>query len=129
MDGTGRTLLTRAASTTQAGFEPWTSSLCGHVAQGESMAQAILRAARDELDLLVSDPEPVLAKHRSRLVIDEDTIGDQSCPVYRACARRETLPDSKGSRTGAGWRGTRSLHMFFVTRAATANRCATSSPR
>ena len=54
-DDAGRVLLTRRALNKRAFPGIWTNSFCGHPAPDESMDDAVVRRARDELGVDIAD--------------------------------------------------------------------------
>lgn len=83
-DDQQRTLLTRRADAKRTWPGVWTNAFCGHPAPGEPLPDAVHRRALDELGTRVSDPEPVLPHFRYRAVMDDGTVENEVCPVFRA---------------------------------------------
>jgi isopentenyl-diphosphate delta-isomerase len=84
-DDAGRVLLTRRALDKQAFPGIWTNSFCGHPAPGESLDDAVVRRARDELGVDVVDVHCVLPDFRYHAIDADGVAENEVCPVF--CAR------------------------------------------
>jgi isopentenyl-diphosphate Delta-isomerase len=89
----GRVLLTRRAllKTTWPGV--WTNSFCGHPMPGEELRDAVHRRALAELGLEITDIRLVLPDFRYRAVDASGIVENEVCPVFRAVAVGEPVPN------------------------------------
>jgi isopentenyl-diphosphate Delta-isomerase len=86
LDDEGRVLVTRRALSKKAWPGVWTNSVCGHPAPDESFEDAIVRRARDELGLEVTDIEIAVPDFRYRAVDASGVVEHEICPVFTARA-------------------------------------------
>lgn len=93
-DPDGRFLATRRALTKQTWPGVWTNTCCGHPAPDESLGDAATRRLRDELGLRVDTPEIVLPDFAYRAVSPEGLVENEFCPVLRADADRDPVPEA-----------------------------------
>jgi len=84
-DDEGRVLLTRRALDKKAFPGVWTNSFCGHPAPEEPLEDAVIRRARTELGVDLSDLRCVLPDFRYRAVDAGGVVENEVCPVF--CAR------------------------------------------
>ncbi len=90
-DRADRLLITRRApGKTFAGI--WTNSFCGHPRPGESLDDAVVRRAQDELRLDVTEVRLVLPDFRYRAEQD-GIVENEMCPVFTARAVGAIAPD------------------------------------
>lgn len=82
-DGRGDLLLTRRASSKATVPGVWTNPFCGHPAPGEPMDTAIVRRARQELDLEIDALRLVLPGFRYRAE-QGGVFENEMCPVFVA---------------------------------------------
>jgi isopentenyl-diphosphate delta-isomerase len=85
-DDDGRVLLTRRALDKRAFPGVWTNSFCGHPAPDEPMEAAVIRRARAELGVDVTDLRCVLPEFRYRAVDAGGVVENEVCPVFSARA-------------------------------------------
>lgn len=84
-DDAGRVLLTRRALDKRAFPGVWTNSFCGHPAPDESVPDAVVRRARDELGVEITELHCVLPEFRYHAVDSSGVVENEICPVF--CAR------------------------------------------
>ena len=87
----------------------WTNSFCGHPAPGEDMTDAIIRRAKHELGITVSDVQLVLPDFRYRAVDSSGIVENEICPVYRAVTTDAAAPNPD-EVDEFDWVDPRSLH-------------------
>lgn len=93
LDGSGRVLVTRRALTKLTWPGVWTNSVCGHPGPGESMPDAIIRRAQEELGLAVTDIVTVAPDFRYRAVDASGIVENEICPVHIARTDAEPQPN------------------------------------
>lgn len=93
VDAAGRTLLTRRAASKRTWPGAWTNTFCGHPGPGEPVEDALHRRAWDELGARIGDAGTVLPDFRYRAVMDDGTVENEICPVYRARLLGEPAPN------------------------------------
>ncbi len=84
-DEAGQVLLTRRALDKRTFPGVWTNSFCGHPAPDESVDDAVVRRAREELGVDVVGLSCELPDFRYRAVDAEGVLENEVCPVF--CAR------------------------------------------
>jgi isopentenyl-diphosphate delta-isomerase len=89
----GRFLATRRSRRKRVWPGVWTNSVCGHPAPGESFIAAIERRLEQELGMVASSIELVLARHVYRAPPFRGIVEHEFCPVYVARATREPCPN------------------------------------
>jgi isopentenyl-diphosphate delta-isomerase len=85
-DDAGRVLVTRRALGKRTWPGVWTNSVCGHPAPGEDSADAVVRRARHELGLELTDLELVVPDFRYRATDASGLVENEVCPIYSARA-------------------------------------------
>lgn len=92
-DAAGRLLLTRRARTKRTWPGLLTNSCCGHPAPGEDIVDAVRRRIRQELGVDAADTTLILPRFRYRAVMPDGVVENEMCPVFRARADAEPVPD------------------------------------
>lgn len=88
----GEVLITRRALSKKTWPGVWTNSACGHPGPEESMEEAIIRRARDELGLELADVQIALPDFRYRAVDASGVVENEICPVFTARAVGDPKP-------------------------------------
>jgi isopentenyl-diphosphate delta-isomerase len=91
-DEAGQVLLTRRALEKPAFPGVWTNSFCGHPAPNESLADAVLRRADQELGLGIAELRCVIPSFRYHAVASDGVVENEICPVF--CGRAVGTVDS-----------------------------------
>lgn len=81
-DKGGQVLLTRRALGKLTFPGVWTNSLCGHPSPSETVDDAVVRRARQELGLEIAEMRCVLPGFRYRAVSSEGVVENEICPVF-----------------------------------------------
>ena len=92
LDGRGRILLTRRATTKRTWPGVWTNSFCGHPRPDEEPEAAVGRYAAHELGIAVRDVRCVLPSFRYRAVDPSGVVENEVCPVFVASSDDEISP-------------------------------------
>jgi isopentenyl-diphosphate Delta-isomerase len=92
-DDDGRVLLTRRALDKRAFPGIWTNSFCGHPAPDESVEDAVVRRARKELGVEITDVRCVLTDFRYRATDASGVVENELCPVFAARAASPVVAD------------------------------------
>ena len=85
----GSVLVTRRALHKPTWPGVWTNSVCGHPAPGEDLADAVVRRARQELGIAVSDLRLALPAFRYEAVMAGGVRENEMCPVFTAVTEDE----------------------------------------
>lgn len=95
LDDDGRILVTRRALGKRSWPGVWTNSFCGHPRPGEDLTDAVVRHARRELGVDVSDVTPLIPDFTYRAVDASGVVEHEFCPVFtaRAASPLEPSPD------------------------------------
>jgi isopentenyl-diphosphate delta-isomerase len=91
-DGEGRILVTRRALQKRTWPGVWTNSFCGHPGPGESIDDAVVRRAVDELGASIENLTVVLPDFRYRAVDASGVVEYEICPVYTATVTGDLAP-------------------------------------
>ncbi|MDQ1583941.1 MAG: isopentenyl-diphosphate Delta-isomerase [Microbacteriaceae bacterium] len=91
-DGEGRILVTRRAIGKLTWPGVWTNSFCGHPGPGESIEDAVIRRASDELGIRLENLTLVLPDFRYRAVDPSGVVENEVCPVFTATTTSELTP-------------------------------------
>jgi isopentenyl-diphosphate delta-isomerase len=86
VDDRGRVLVTRRALSKVTWPGVWTNSVCGHPWPGEEVPDAVVRRARQELGLGLTDVTEVLPSFAYRAVDASGVVENEVCPVFTARA-------------------------------------------
>ncbi|CAM3567116.1 isopentenyl-diphosphate Delta-isomerase [Isoptericola cucumis] len=89
----GQVLVTRRALSKSTWPGVWTSSVCGHPRDGESVGQAVRRHGRHELGVDVTALELVLPSFRYRAVDAAGVVENEVCPVLFGFADGPPTPN------------------------------------
>ncbi|MGQ7787857.1 isopentenyl-diphosphate Delta-isomerase [Nesterenkonia sp. PF2B19] len=89
----GQVLVTRRSLTKRTWPGVWTNSFCGHPAPGESLEEAVVRHARHELTIEVTDVTPVLPDFSYRAVDASGVVEHEICPVVTAALDGDPVPN------------------------------------
>ncbi len=89
----GDVLVTRRALTKATWPGVWTNSVCGHPGPDEGPADAVVRRARQELGLALTDVREVLPSFAYRAVDASGLVENEVCPVFAARADADPFPD------------------------------------
>jgi isopentenyl-diphosphate delta-isomerase len=92
-DDEGRLLVTRRAEGKQTFPGMWTNTVCGHPGPDEDDDAAIVRRARFELGVDVSDVRPALPGYRYRAEF-RGVVENEICPVYLGRFSGEPAPEA-----------------------------------
>jgi isopentenyl-diphosphate delta-isomerase len=91
-DGEGRILVTRRALGKLTWPGVWTNSFCGHPGPGESIEDAVIRRASDELGIRLENLALVLPDFRYRAVDPAGIVENEVCPVFTATTTSQIWP-------------------------------------
>lgn len=80
----GKTLVTRRADSKKVWPSVWTNSVCGHPAPGEAFEDAIMRRAKFELGMDISDITKILPDYSYKTPPYNGIIEHEFCPVFFA---------------------------------------------
>lgn len=93
VDERGLVLVTRRALSKASWPGVWTNSVCGHPGPGEPVADAVVRRARQELGLELTDVREVLGSFAYRAVDASGIVENEVCPVFSAQVVGDMAPD------------------------------------
>lgn len=89
----GLVLMTRRALGKRTWPGVWTNAFCGHPRPGEEMADAVVRHARGELGVGITDLSAALPAFRYRAVAADGIVENEICPVFTAYTDDALAPD------------------------------------
>lgn len=92
-DDAAQVLLTRRALDKRTFAGVWTNSFCGHPAPDESVDEAVVRRARQELGLDIAELRCVLPDFRYHAVASDGVVENEVCPVFCGRAVGTVNPD------------------------------------
>jgi isopentenyl-diphosphate Delta-isomerase len=92
-DPLGRVLVTRRALRKATWPGVWTNSLCGHPGPSEPVEAAVVRRAREELGIRLTDVRVVLPDFAYRAVDPSGVVENEVCPVLAAGTGDEPAPE------------------------------------
>ena len=81
-DDAGLVLMTRRALGKRTFPGVWTNSFCGHPAPDEPVSEAVVRRARQELGVGITDLRCVLPQFRYHAVASDGVVENEICPVF-----------------------------------------------
>lgn len=102
IDGEGRVLLSQRALDKATWPGVWTNSCCGHPAPGEPITDAVRRRLRQELGTSAHEIDLILPRFRYRAVMENGMVENEMCPVFRARAASDLMPDPR-EVAGTAW--------------------------
>jgi isopentenyl-diphosphate delta-isomerase len=88
----GELLITQRAHGKKVWPSVWTNSCCGHPMPDESREDAIVRRARYELGIEISDIQLIISDYRYTTPPYNGIIENEYCPVFIARAKSEPRP-------------------------------------
>lgn len=91
-DEEGLLLVTRRALGKRTWPGVWTNSFCGHPAPGETVTDALVRRAKQELGIQVHALESVLPDFRYRATDAAGAVENEICPVFTATTSDPVRP-------------------------------------
>ena len=86
VDAARQLLVTRRALSKATWPGVWTNSVCGHPGPGEPVVEAVVRRARQELGLELTDVREVLPAFAYRARDATGVVENEVCPVFTARA-------------------------------------------
>lgn len=102
LDENNRVLLTRRALSKQTWPGVWSNSFCGHPAPGESLEEAIVRRAEQELGIVSALELSVVLPSYAYQAQDSSGIRENEfCPVYIARSAQPIEPDPRPEEVDA----------------------------
>lgn len=93
VDDRGLVLVTRRALSKRTWPGVWSNSVCGHPGPGEEMADAVVRRARQELGIELTDVAEMLPSFAYRAVDASGVVENEVCPVFTARADGDPAAD------------------------------------
>ena len=93
LDGRGRALISRRATTKATWPGAWTNACCGHPAPGETLRAAVDRRLDHELGVTATRMSLALDDYRYRAVMPNGIVEHELCPVVVATIDRPPRPN------------------------------------
>ena len=92
LNNAGEVLLQQRSRSKQTWPGEWSNSCCGHPMPGESVEDAAVRRAVDELGIRITDPRNMLPDYRYRAE-KSGIVENEFCPVLVALTSEEPIPN------------------------------------
>src|SRR3979409_2139819 len=86
-------LLTQRAVAKKTWPGVWTNSCCGHPSPGERLERSVQRRLGQELGIGTADITLILPGFRYQARMDNGTLENELCPVFRAYTDAQPIPD------------------------------------
>jgi isopentenyl-diphosphate delta-isomerase len=93
-NGKKQLLITKRASDKKTFPGVWTNSVCGHIAPGEDIQDAVIRRVKEELQITV-DAIHEIAPYRYRFADQHGIVENEICPIFIGCTDEEPILNKK----------------------------------